>query len=219
MPISRIKLYHYPLSRSARVKFLLHELLDEDFDVQKVDVFKAEHFAPEFLTKNPNHALPVLDITYDDGTVRHMFESTAMLIFLADAYPEKGLAPTVDDLPARADYLQMMLFGGSWMDMMLWQMRLHFSILPDSEKIEAVGNFNRDKFQNEVEPQLTARLENHDYICGDTFSAADCLMAQNINWARAYRLCGGPVFKDYLKRLKSRKAFQQAFADAREFER
>ena len=36
MNFTRLKLYHYPATRSARVKWLLHELLDDDFDVEVV---------------------------------------------------------------------------------------------------------------------------------------------------------------------------------------
>jgi hypothetical protein len=36
MNFTRLKLYHFPASRSARVKWLLHELLEDDFDVEVV---------------------------------------------------------------------------------------------------------------------------------------------------------------------------------------
>jgi len=36
MNFTRLKLYHFPATRSARVKWLLHELLDDDFDVEVV---------------------------------------------------------------------------------------------------------------------------------------------------------------------------------------
>ncbi len=55
MTITSLTLYHYPLSRSARVKFLLHELRGDDFKTVKVDMLQGEGFTAEFMAKNPNH--------------------------------------------------------------------------------------------------------------------------------------------------------------------
>lgn len=215
--IAHIKLYHYPLSRSVRTKWLLHEILGDNFDVERTPLMQGGQFAAEFLGRNPNHGVPVLDITYENGESQSMFESGAQLIWLADAFPDLPLAPAVTDLPARADYLQMIHFGGSWMDMMLWQIRLNEDLLPRKVRSEALAQFNRDKLKNEVEPQLMARLETHDFICGDSFSAADCMMGHNVGWARAYGLCEGGIFDAYRSRLAKRAAFRKAYADAESF--
>lgn len=214
--ISNLTLYHYPLSRSARVKWLLHEMRGENFDTIRVALRKGEQFTPDFLAKNPSHGVPVLDVVYADGTQQTITESLAILLWLADQ--DERFAPSAADLRARADYLQIMALGGSWMDQMLWNIRLHEDILPKAARSEAFATFNRDKIKNEIAPQLTARLEKHDFICGDSFSAADCMTAHNLNWAGAYGLCRTDVFKSYMSRMKSRPAFQLAFADAKDFE-
>ena len=36
MNIQRLKLYHYPASRSARVKWMLHEVVGDAFEVARV---------------------------------------------------------------------------------------------------------------------------------------------------------------------------------------
>ena len=137
--IKHIKLYHYPLSRSVRTKWLLHELLGDDFEVERTPLMQGGQFQAEFLARNPNHGVPVLDITYEDGRTQSMFESGAQLIWLADIYKNHGLAPILSDAPARADYLQMIHFGGSWMDMMLWQIRLNEDLLPRKNRSEALA--------------------------------------------------------------------------------
>ena len=215
--ITKITLHHYPLSRSARVKWLLHEVLGDDFETKRVALLQGQQFSPDFIAKNPNHGVPVLDVVYEDGSEQTIYESIAILIFLADTYSEKGCAPSPKDLRARADYLQMMAFGGSWMDMMLWQIRLNQDLLPKAVRSQALADFNKDKFINEVEPQLIARLSKHNYICGENFSAVDCMIGQNINWARAYKMCQDDIFYAYMKRMKQREGFQKAFADASEF--
>jgi glutathione S-transferase len=214
--ISNLTLYHYPLSRSARVKWLLHEMRGEDFETVRVALRQGGQFTPEFLAKNPNHGVPVLDVTYADGAEQTITESLAILIWLADQ--DDRFAPSPNDLRARADYLHIMALGGSWMDQLLWNIRLHESILPKSARNETFAAFNRDKIENEVAPQLAKRLSAQAFICGDTFSAADCMMGQNINWAGAYGLCRNDVFKSYMARMKARPAFQMAFADAKDFE-
>ncbi len=218
MNIKRIKLYHFPTSRSARVKWLLHELLDEDFDTEVMALYEGAQYQPEFLQRNPNHAVPMLEITQDNGDVFTMIESGAMISLLADAYAEKGLAPPAAGFStARADYLQMLHFGASWMDMMLWQLRLHRDLLPADQRDAATVSRYLEKFSQEVEPQLTARLESGAFICGERFTAADCVMGQNINWARSYDLCSDTVFSNYLQALGERPAYRAAYADRAQF--
>jgi len=214
--INEFTLYHYPLSRSARVKWLLHEMRDEDFKTIRVELRQGEQFTPEFLAKNPNHGVPILEVIYDDGSEHIITESLAILTWLADS--DGRFAPSPDKLRERADYLQVMALGGSWMDQMLWNIRLHETLLPKPARNTAFAQLNRDRIENEIAPQLAARLKAHDFICGDSFTAADCLTGQNLNWAGAYGLCRSDVFKAYMGRMKSRPAFQLAFADASEFE-
>jgi glutathione S-transferase len=208
MTISRLKLYHYPATRSVRVKWLLHELLEDDFDIEVVPLYEGVQYSDEYLQKNPNHNVPALEI---------MLESGAMVSMLADLYPEKALAPAPQPFSkARADYLQMLHFGTSWMDMMLWQIRIHTHLLgPDADK-KTIERYNT-KWTQEVEPQMIARLKEHDFICGDTFSAADCVMGQNVMWAKAYGLCQPTEFKEYIGRLSQRPAFGKAYSDLGDF--
>jgi glutathione S-transferase len=218
-PTPKFKLYHYPATRSARVKWMLHEVLGEDFEVEKVPLYEGRQYEPEYLSINPNHCVPTLEITLPDGSRRHMLESGAIVTFLADAFPEKRLAPSPSPLSIeRADYLQMIFFGASWMDMMLWQVRIQEHLLSDDEKDARSLQRYRDKFRNEVEPQLRQRFETHSFICGDSFTAADCIIGHNVTWARAYGLCQDEIFRAYLSRVSKRPAFVAAFADARSFQ-
>jgi len=219
MTISQLKLFHFPASRSARVRWALHETVGDQFELETVQLYEGEQYSPEYLKKNPNHGVPLLEITMTDGTMQRMIESTAMVEFLVDAFPEKQLSPAVDSFSLkRADYLQMLHFGGTWMDMMLWQIRIHEHILPAKERdVQTISRY-RDKFTSEVEPQLKNRLEQTEFICGDAFCGADIVIAHNITWARGYQLCRDDVFRSYLSRISKRPAFQKAFSDARDFQ-
>jgi glutathione S-transferase len=213
MQFKRLKLYHFPATRSARVRWLLHELLNEDFDLEVVDLYDGAQYSAEFLAKNPNHNVPALEITLENGECQIMLESGAMISLLADVFPGKGLAPRADIFSTeRADYLQMLHFGTSWMDMMLWQIRIHTHLLGAESDPRTIERY-RKKFVEEVEPTLITRLQRHDYICSDSFCAVDCVMGQNVQWAKAYGLCTDPAFADYIKRLAQRPAFLQAYSD------
>jgi glutathione S-transferase len=111
----------------------------------------------------------------------------------------------------------MLQFGGSWMDMMLWQIRTHEHILPPDQKDERTITRYRDKFVTEVEPQLRQRLDKQPFICGDNFSAADIVIGHNITWAHLYQLCQDEIFHQYRGRLAERPAFGKAFSDAGDF--
>jgi glutathione S-transferase len=218
MQFIKFKLFHCPATRSVRVKWLLRELLGDQFEVEFVSLYDNEHFHPDYLRKNPNHNVPTLQITTRPDEVMYMVESAAMVSLLADAFPEKGLAPPAGDLSfRRADYLQMLHFAASPMDMMLWQIRCHEHLLPDRDRDPRTIKRYRRKFVNEVEPQLKDRLSAAPYICGEDFSAVDCVMGQNVIWARAYGMCTDDVFRRYHERIASRPAFQWAYADAAGF--
>ncbi|GLQ19639.1 glutathione S-transferase family protein [Algimonas porphyrae] len=217
-PIDQATLYHYPLSRSARVRMLLIEL-DIPHEVRRVDVVRGEGLSPAFMAINPNHAVPVLQLRYSDGSEQTLLESGAMIIHLADLHPHAELIPPISDPVARGDVLQMVAFNASHLDTILWNIRLHRDLFPKAVRSEATVQFNMDKLEREVLPQLEARLSRHDWICGNTFTAADCIMAQNLGWMRSYGIGRKGALRAYAKRLQARPSWQEAYSDMREFER
>jgi hypothetical protein len=57
----------------VRVKWLLIELLGPaGFEEERVSLYDGEQYLPEFLQKNPNHAVPILQVTDAAGRSRHM---------------------------------------------------------------------------------------------------------------------------------------------------
>jgi glutathione S-transferase len=212
-PISKLVLHHFPATRSVRARWALLETVGENFEVRRVELYDGAQYHPDFLGMNPNHNVPVLEIYWQDGTTQTMLESVAIVEWLADRHPEKNLAPLAEDGPARADYLHMLHFAGTWFDMMLWQVRIHEHILPPGERDERTVTRYRKKVAREVEPQLLARLDRHDFICGSAFSAADIVVGHCVFWARGYGLCQDERFGAYLHRLMQREAMQKALDD------
>lgn len=84
-----MKLYNFPLSPNCqKVVALAHEV-GVRLDIVPIDLFKGEARTPDMLAKNPNGKLPILE---DDDFV--LWESTAMLAYLAGKAGRDDLAPT-----------------------------------------------------------------------------------------------------------------------------
>jgi len=84
-----MKLYQLPMSSaSLKVRALIHEL-GLPCELVPVDMAKGAHKAPDFLAMNPNGKIPVLE---DNGFV--VWESNAIICYLAALKPESGLLPT-----------------------------------------------------------------------------------------------------------------------------
>jgi glutathione S-transferase len=218
MKIKNLKISHFPATRSARVLWAAYEVADCPIEIDKIELYLGQQYTPGYLLKNPNHSVPTLDITWGDDSIQTIIESGAMVTFLADAFPAAGIAPAADATRARADYLQMIHFGATQADMMLWQVRIHEHVLPQAQRDERTIARYRAKFKDEIEAQLAARLSQSDFICGDEFTAADCVIGHCVTWARGYGMCQDRLFSNYVSKLARRPAFQQAFADAASFD-
>ena len=49
MKIQKLKLYHFPATRSARVRWALHETVGDDFEVQNVQLYSGEQYREDYL--------------------------------------------------------------------------------------------------------------------------------------------------------------------------
>jgi len=96
-----IRLYDYlPSGNGYKVRLLLHQLAIP-YELVEVDIVKGETRTPQFLAKNANGRIPLVEL--EDG--RHLAESGAILCYFAHGSP---LLP--DDRWLRAQVLQWMFF-------------------------------------------------------------------------------------------------------------
>ena len=101
-----MRLYYSPLSSNARRARLAALQLGLAVDFVPVDLPKSEHRTPEFLRKNPNGLVPVLE----DGDLL-LTESHAIMQYLADKTPGQTLYP--QELAARADVNRWLFWNAS----------------------------------------------------------------------------------------------------------
>jgi len=99
-----LKLYGTTGSGNCYKPALLMRQLGVPFDWVEVDIIRGGSRTPEFLARNPNGKVPLLEVT-DHGETRKLAESNAMLCYLAD-----GTHLLPDDRWPRAQVLQWLFF-------------------------------------------------------------------------------------------------------------
>ncbi len=80
----RLQLYSFPTPNGVKVSIMLEEI-GLAYEAHLVNILKNENAAPEFLALNPNGKIPaIVDPAGPDGAPLPLFESGAILIYLAD---------------------------------------------------------------------------------------------------------------------------------------
>lgn len=201
-----MKLYEFAPTRSIRARWILQEL-DIDFEAVSVDLPSRQHCGAEFLELNPAGKVPVLV----DGDLV-LSESVAIVLYLAEKYPEGGFIPT--DPQLRADTYRWILFTVTELEQPLWRISKHTAIFPEEQRIPADVALARREFL-----PMAAVLENHmkgrTYVVGDSLTAADFIVAYTLDWANLDQLLGDcPDLRSYLERMYARPRAPQRIADA-----
>lgn len=202
-----MKLYGFAGTRSQRALWGLNEV-DADFEYVSVNLLAGEHKRPEFLRINPAGRVPVLV----DGD-QIIPESAAIVLYLADKYPEKALLPV--DLKERAQVYRWTLFAVTELEQPLWRMTRHSFLYPPDKRSPADIALAREDFATMAEV-LDKHLEGREFIVGDRLTVADCVTVYLIDWANeAHLLDAFPRLQAYLERLYARPEAPQRIADAR----
>ncbi|KVX25345.1 glutathione S-transferase [Burkholderia ubonensis] len=202
-----MKLYGFAGTRSQRALWGLKEL-DADFEFISVNLLEGEHKRPEFLRLNPAGKVPVLV----DGDLV-IPESAAIVLYLADKYPQKALLPF--DLAARAQAYRWVMFAVTELEQPLWRITRHTMLYPPDKRLPADIALAREDFVN-MAAILDRHLDGRAFIVGDTLTVADCVTAYLIDWANELKLIDAfPQLQAYLERLYARPNAPQRIADAR----
>jgi glutathione S-transferase len=192
-----IVLYHCPQSRSSNAIFLLEEL-GQPYEIKITNVRGGAGQTPEYLAINPMGKVP----TIQDGN-DVVSESGAICLYLADKYPQAGLAPPIGH-PDRAPYLRWLFFGAS-MDAVLVERMLKREPIPAA--MAGYGDYNR------VLHALKSGLAKGPWFLGEKFSAADVLIGGGIPWGLANgTLPHEAPFTEYAERIRARPANKRAQA-------
>ena len=212
-----IDVYSWPTPNGHKVHIMLEECglrLGRDWRVHAVNIGAGEQFAPEFLAISPNNKIPALvDPNGPDGKPIHLFESGAILLYLAAKTGK--LLPKSDR--AKFEVLQWLMFQMGGVGPMLGQAH-HFRIYAP----EPIG-YAIDRYTNEAKRLygvMDRRLQQSPFLGGKSYSVADIAV---FPWLRSWQNQGidwadYPALKAWFDQIAARPAVQRGvavLADAR----
>jgi glutathione S-transferase len=200
-----IRLYHAPLARSLRVRWLLEEL-GVAYELAPMQISAASLRTPEYLTIHPLGKVPAIR----DGDLT-LFESGAILQYVLETYGKGRLEPA----PGSAErplYWQWFHFAEATLAPPLGQIAQHSFLRPEAERITALVPDARQRAGDAL-GVVEAALAGRDHLVGP-FTAADVMMGYSVKLAKLVGCLGGahPRLTAYLERLEARPALQRALA-------
>jgi len=189
--------YTNPMSRGRIVRWMLEEL-GQPYRTELLE-FGTSMRAPAYLAVNPMGKVPA--IRHGDVVVT---EAAAICAYLADIFPQAGLAPPPGD-PRRAPYYRWMFFAAGPVEAALSNKSLGFEV--PLERRGMVGYGSVDAVVNTLEFAVTQA----DYIAGDRFSAADVYVGSQIGFGMTFgSLERRPALERYWERIGTRPAAVRA---------
>ena len=194
----RLTFFHAPQSRSTGVAVLLDEL-GAPHDLHVLDLKAGEQRRPAFLAVNPMGKVPA--IRHGTAVVT---EQVALYLYLADLFPDAGLAPPIGH-PDRGPYLRWLAFYGSCFEPAAVDRAMKRE--PAARGTSPYGTFDL------TFDTLTAQLRAGPYLLGERLSAADVLWGSALHWTTQFGLIPErPEVTAYVERITSRPAYQAAQA-------
>jgi glutathione S-transferase len=188
----RVTLYHSPNTRSTGALILLEEL-GAPYDLHVLNMKAGEQRQPAYLAVNPMGKVPALK--HGEAIVT---EQVAVYLYLADLFPEAGLAPPIGD-PLRGPYLRWMAFyAASFEPAVVDRFRKNDT---GPQAMSPYGDYDT------MLATLTAQLRKGPYLLGDRFTAADVLWGTALGWTTMFKLVPElPEIISYVQRIGARPA-------------
>ena len=195
-------LYTYPMSGNGRKVHMCLEELGAQYEIVRIDLLKGEQKNADYLKLNPNGKVPTLK---DENFV--LWESNAILLYLAEKFPAPQLLPT--DKYDRAHVFQWLLFEQTTFRPPLSALVRQTRFIPlerqDKNLIEQTWNEVRTNMGI-----LQDALAGRDYI-GKTFSVGDMAVLPYVYLATDLGLDITPwsLVAVYYKQLSARPTWQK----------
>lgn len=189
--------YTNPMSRGRIIRWMLEEV-GQPYRTEVLD-FATTMKAPEYLAINPLGKVPAIK----HGQVV-VTEAGAICAYLADAFPQAGLAPAHGSRD-RAAYYRWLFFAAGPMEQASTMASLGWETPEEQQGM--VGTRPMPQLLDVVETALQGR----EFLAGDSFTAADLYLGAHLGWGM---MMGGvekrPTFEAYVARLQSRPAAVRA---------
>ena len=189
-----LKFYTNPQSRGQIVRWMLEEV-GQPYDTEiltyggtlKDDAYKAI---------NPMQKIPAI---VHKGKV--VTEVAAICLYLADAFPDAGLAPPLAD---RADYYRWTLFASGPIEQAFTNKSMGWEPAADKQAMAGYGSFERAI--DTLEQAVTGKR----FIANAKFSAADVVIGSQIGFMLMFGLLEPrPAFTAYVASVTDREAYRR----------
>lgn len=194
-----ITLFYSPQTRATGARVLLEEL-NVPYELHVLNMKTGEQRQPAYLAINPLGKVPAVRVGETLIT-----EQGAIYLYLADLFPEAGLAPALTD-PDRGAYVRWLFIYGSCFE----------PAVVDRYLKREPGSMNETPYASyeSLIDMLEEALNTGPYLLGERFTAADLLWGIALRWTTMFGLVEArPAFQAYMERINSRTSIQKVSAE------
>lgn len=190
-----LTLYTNPMSRGRIARWMLEEV-GVPYET-KLLPFGPVMKAADYRAVNPMGKVPA--VVHGKAVVT---ECAAICAYLADAFPQAGLAPPTSE---RASYYRWLFFAAGPLEAAVSNRSLGFEVPPERRGMIGYGSFET------VMNTLEQAVKSTAYIAGTDFTAADVYVGSHVSWGLQFgSIETRPAFQEYLARVSDRPAFKRA---------
>ena len=191
-----MKLYYCPQTRAFTSLWMLEEV-GQPYALERVEIRAPGHPSEAYRKINPMGKVAGLQ---DDGGVG-FGETAAILLYLADRFPQAQLAPAPTD-PRRGRFLQWLMFTPTTLEPAMLERRAG---TPINTVQSGWGDYDR------ATAALERALAPGPNLFGDAFTAADLYLASTLGYGMNFGLIDKrPAFEAFAARATARPSYQRA---------
>jgi glutathione S-transferase len=185
--------YTHPMSRGRMVRWMLEEV-GQPYRTEVIEYGEAMR-GPAYKAVNPMGKVPAL--RHGDQVVT---ETAAICAYLADAFPEAGLAPPHTSR-LRAPYYRWLFYAAGPVEAATTNKALGFEVPEGRERMAGYGSYAL------VMDTLETAVSGRRFLVGDSFSAADVYFGSQLAFSMQFGIMEKrPAFEHYVAGLRARPA-------------
>lgn len=154
------------------------ECADAPYEVVNVHPQRRDE-APGFADANPLKRVPAIR----EGEVR-LSETGAILMWIADRFPDAGLAPAIGD-PARADHYRWIVWCANSLHVGWWPVMVPRAYTPEEAAWPAMEAQGREAMARHG-AHLEQWLQSHEWLAGDRPGVSDIYAYMLVGWGSYY---------------------------------
>jgi len=190
-------LYTNPMSRGRIARWMMEEV-GQPYRAEVLG-FDAPMKSADYKALNPMGKVPTL--VHGETVVT---ECAAICAYMADAFPQAGLAPEPNSR-LRGPYYRWMFFAAGPVEAAVSNKAFGMEVPPDRTRAIGYGTYA------DVMDTLEYALTRSEYVAGERFSAADVYVGSQVLWGLQFgTIEKRPAFEAYGARIAARPAARRA---------